>query len=99
MEGNTVVLDQGMVEKTRLATHPENSREPSHEPQSSPVFQQRTFEPDHDEFDVIEELSPAEEDVIDEAFRARDNGLLDREFDDEDDEQIVYLQYVAPFKL
>ncbi len=88
-----------MVEKIRPTTYPENLREPSHELQSSPPLQQRiTPEQDHDEIDVFEEMSPAEEDVIDEAFRARDNGLLDREFDDDDEEQIVYLQCVAFFK-
>lgn len=45
------------------------------------------------ELEVARNVSPTEEDVIDEAFRARDNGLLDQEFDD--DEEIVYLQCVT----
>lgn len=46
------------------------------------------------ELEVVRDASPTEEDVIDEAFRARDNGLLDQDFDD-DEEEIVYLQCVT----
>ncbi|KXN88439.1 Protein SMG7 [Leucoagaricus sp. SymC.cos] len=40
---------------------------------------------------AVDEVSPVEEDLVEEALRARDYGLLDQEFDDEE-EQIVYLQ-------
>jgi hypothetical protein len=42
--------------------------------------------------EIMENTSSTEADVLREAIEARDKGLLDRDFDDE--EEIVYMQYV-----
>lgn len=72
----------------RPASHPEISRAPSHQPQTSPRAEQLLApELDHDE-EVVDEGSPtedAEEDLLERAIRAH------QEFeDDEEEEQIVY---------
>jgi hypothetical protein len=44
--------------------------------------------------EIIENTLSTEADVLREAIEAHDNGLLDREFDDDEEEEIVYMQYV-----
>lgn len=42
--------------------------------------------------ELMENTPPTEEDVVKQAIEAHDTGLLDQDFDDE--EEIVYMQYV-----
>ncbi|KAJ3560993.1 hypothetical protein NP233_g10473 [Leucocoprinus birnbaumii] len=57
------------------------------------VLNTELFEETQPEVDEIAAGEAAtDEDVVEEAFRARDNGVLDDEYDDDDDEEIVYLQ-------
>ncbi|KAF9453313.1 hypothetical protein P691DRAFT_60717 [Macrolepiota fuliginosa MF-IS2] len=90
LEGNRIVFNQDMIEQTQTNTYPEISREPSHEAQLSPQLESRLPSEREPDGDALGGALLPDDDVVDEAFRARDNGLLDREFDDDDEEQIVY---------